>query len=138
MSQARRTLELDPNFGPAHFTVGHSLLALGRADEAIEAFTRSGRGPTGNLGHALALAGHTSEARQALTTLERQYEAAHVGEAAIAQVLIGLGEYDAAFEWLSRAVASGNGFTLKVADVWDPLRADPRFDELLRQVGLDR
>jgi DNA-binding winged helix-turn-helix (wHTH) protein/tetratricopeptide (TPR) repeat protein len=136
IAQALRTLEIDPNFGPAHFTLGHAYLALRRYDMAVDAFGRSGRGPTGNLGHALALAGRTSEAREILHALEQQFAMTHAGEGAIAQVLVGLGEYDAAFDWLTLSVERGNGFTLKVATVWDPLREDPRFLDLLDEAGL--
>jgi hypothetical protein len=52
------------------------------------------------------------------------------------QVYIGLGEFDLAFEWLSRGVDEGGARTLKVAVVWDPIRSDPRFEELLRKLGL--
>lgn len=136
IAQAHRTIELDPNFGPAHFTLGHSYLALGRHDEAIESFRRSGRGPSGNLGHALAIAGRREEARAVLKALEQQHERTNAGEGAIAQVLIGLGEYHEAFRWLRLAVERHNGFTLKVAAVWDPLRGDPRFADLLKGAGL--
>jgi DNA-binding winged helix-turn-helix (wHTH) protein/Tfp pilus assembly protein PilF len=110
-AQAQRALDLDPNFGPAHFTLGHAHLALGRLEEAIEEFRRSGRGPTGNLGHALALAGRTAEAREVLHALEQQYAQFHAGEGAIAQVLIGLGENDRALDWIRRSVEAGDGFT---------------------------
>ena len=136
IAQALRTLEVDPNFGPAHFTLGHAHLALGRFDTAIDAFRRSGRGPSGNLGHALALAGRTSEAREILHALEQQFAMTRAGEGAIAQVLVGLREYDAAFDWLTLSVERGNGFTLKVATVWDPLREDRRFVDLLNKAGL--
>jgi DNA-binding winged helix-turn-helix (wHTH) protein/tetratricopeptide (TPR) repeat protein len=131
---ARRTLELDPNFGPAHYTLGHAYLAKGDHESAIAAFTRSG-GPTGNLGHALGIAGRTAAARDVLRSLQHRYAATRIGEGEIAQVLIGLREYDDAFEWLTRAVEHGNGFTLFTAAVWDPLREDPRFAELLVQAG---
>jgi DNA-binding winged helix-turn-helix (wHTH) protein/tetratricopeptide (TPR) repeat protein len=131
IAQATRTLELDPNFGPAHYTLGHAHLAQGRLDAAIDAFRRSG-GPSGNLGHAYGRAGRMAEAREVLSALEQQ---THVDAGAVAQVLIGLGDYDAAFAWLARAVDQGNGFTLKTASVWDPLRGDPRFPPLLQRAG---
>jgi hypothetical protein len=49
-----------------------------------------------------------------------------------------LGEKDAAFHWLDKAVADRSGSVryLKVEPRLDPLRGDPRFDSLLARVGL--
>ena len=49
-----------------------------------------------------------------------------------------LGEKDKAFEWLDRMYEDRNGMLiwLKVAHPYDPLRSDPRFEELVRRVGL--
>ena len=133
--QAQRALELNPNFGRAHAVLGHCYLAQGRLDAAIEEFERSGNN-SGNLGHAYALAGRTTEARRILQALEERYATTRAGAGEIAQVYVGLEEFDRAFEWLTRAVEDGSGETLKVAVVWDPLRSDPRFAQLLRKSGL--
>lgn len=133
--QAQRALELNPNFGRAHAILGHCYLALGRLDAAIEEFERSGNN-SGNLGHAYALAGRTTEARRILQTVEELYVTTNADAAEIARVYVGLEEFDRAFEWLTRAVEDGSGQTLRVAVVWDPLRSDPRFAELLRKAGL--
>ena len=132
--QAQRALDLNPNFGRAHAVVGHCYLALGKLDAAIEEHRRSGN-TGGNLGFAYAVAGRRKEARAILDALEKRYIATYGGAGEIAQVYIGLREFDKAFEWLSRAVDDGSVWTLKVAVVWDPLRSDPRFETLLRKTG---
>jgi hypothetical protein len=50
----------------------------------------------------------------------------------------GLGEKDKAFEWLEKAYQerSEELLFLKVEPVLDPLRADPRFQSLIRRIGL--
>jgi serine/threonine-protein kinase len=133
--QAQRALELNPNFGRAHAVLGHCYLAQGRVDAAIDEFGRSGNS-NGNLGHAYALAGRTIEARRILQLLEERYATTGGGAAEVAQVYVGLQEFDRAFEWLMRALEDGNPWTLKVAVVWDPLRSDPRFGQLLQKSGL--
>ena len=56
----------------------------------------------------------------------------------IAFTYASLGNRDRAFAWLDKAVAQRNWciIYLKVDNVWDPLRSDPRFKDLLRRVGL--
>jgi DNA-binding winged helix-turn-helix (wHTH) protein/tetratricopeptide (TPR) repeat protein len=134
IAQAHRVLELNPNFGRAHAVLGHCYLAQGRFEPAIEEHRRSGN-TGGNLGSAYALAGFTKEAREIVDALQKRYASTGGGPGEIAQGYIGLGEFDRAFEWLSRAVEDGSVWTLKVAVVWDPLRADPRFEQLLRRAG---
>ncbi len=122
---AEDALRLDPTYGPAFHTLGQCYEAQGQLSCAIDSFQRTGQ-PSGNLGHAYAVAGRTQEARGLLTTFEARYANTGAGAGEIARVYVGLGEYDRAFEWLQRIVdAGGQSTTLKVADVWDPLRADP-------------
>ena len=134
IAQAQRVLELNPNFGRAHTVLGHCYLAQGRFEAAIEEHRRSGN-TGGNLGAAYAFGGFTTEARAIVDALQKRYASTGGGPGEIAQVYIGLGEFDRAFEWLSRAVEDGSVWTLKVAVVWDPLRSDPRFEQLLRRAG---
>ncbi len=58
--------------------------------------------------------------------------------ALIASIYAGLGEKDAAFEWLNEAAELRFGplIYLKVNPIWDYLRSDPRFQGLLLRVGL--
>jgi hypothetical protein len=53
-------------------------------------------------------------------------------------VHVGLGANDKAFEYLERAYEerSGSLIYLKVEPILDPLRSDPRFQDLVRRVGL--
>ena len=137
IAEARRALELDPNYGPAYHLRGICYEAKGRLDEAIEAFLRSGRQPNGNLGHAYAVAGRRAEARRMFADLE-MHNPERGGAGHIAQIYVGLGDRERAFEWLSREAArmTAQVPTWKVAEIWDPLRSDPRFPELLKRVGL--
>jgi serine/threonine-protein kinase len=132
ITQAQRVLDLNPNYGRAHSILGHSYLAQGRLDAAIDEHRRSNHS-LGNLGFAYAVAGRTKDARDLLAQMQERYAAIQVGPGEIAQVYIGLKEYERAFEWLARGVEDGSVWTLKVAVAWDPLRSDPRFDQLVRK-----
>ncbi len=129
IAEARRILEIDPNYAWAYYTLGQCYTEKGELDRAIQAFLRpAGRIPTGNLGYAYALAGRTAEARKLLADLDTTMNA---------MVHIGLGEYDRAFQCLERTYERRGWLgTLKVAPVWDRLRPDPRFHNLLQRVGL--
>ena len=52
-----------------------------------------------------------------------------------ASIYARLNQRDEAFEWLNKAVDSGDKylFGLRVSSEWDNLRDDPRFQELLRR-----
>ena len=134
MAQAQHVLGLNPNFGRAHAAMAQCYLWQGRPDLAIEEFQRSGTF-NGPLGFSYARAGRTAEARQLVETLERRYQSTRGGPGEIGQIYIGLHEFDRAFEWLSRAVDDGALWTLRVAVVFDPIRSDPRFADLVRRSG---
>ena len=63
----------------------------------------------------------------------------YVSPYSLAVVHTGLGEIDEAFTWLERAYEQRDGWLaghVKIDPRFDPLRQDPRFDNLLRRIGL--
>lgn len=78
------------------------------------------------------------EARRALNDLKLQAKQEYVSPTGIALIHAALGETDEAFRWLDKAYRArcGELFDLKVEPKFDSLRSDPRFDDLLRRVGL--
>ena len=88
-------------------------------------------------GDALARAGRREEAMRTIDELLARSKNEYVRPRRIAQIYIHLGEVDRAFDWLERAFDEHDSklTILKVAPVYDPLRDDPRFDDLLRRVG---
>ena len=90
------------------------------------------------LGNVYALAGKHDEARKLLGQLEELSKRKYVPPFFIASIYIGLGEKDRAFEWLEKAYQerSTHLVNLKVQPVFDPIRTDPRFADLLRRVGI--
>lgn len=133
IAESQKALQIDPGYVMAFHNIGLSYQGLGRLEEAIEAYER--RGWSGNLGHAYAVAGRTEEARTLLRHFEAQYSKNGVAAGEIAQIYVGLGEIDRAFEWLDRDSTRGES-TFKVAAVWDALRSDPRFTALLHKYRL--
>jgi TolB-like protein/Flp pilus assembly protein TadD len=124
------------------FLIGDIYAEKGMLAESIAAFLRSGDGPyaLGHLGNAYARAGQPDAARKIIARLEEHVEKDGVGRYEIALVYAGLGDKKEAFEWLDDAFhAHDAGLVyLKVDPCLDSLRSDPRFDDLMRRVGLSK
>jgi TolB-like protein/Tfp pilus assembly protein PilF len=123
-----------------NFLVGDIYAEKGMYKESIAAFLKAGGGPysLGHLGNAYARAGQVDAARKSISQLEEHMRKDGVGRYEIALVYAGLGDKKEAFKWLEdsyRAHDVGLVY-LKVDPCLDPLRSDPRFDDLLRRVGL--
>jgi TolB-like protein/DNA-binding winged helix-turn-helix (wHTH) protein/Flp pilus assembly protein TadD len=90
------------------------------------------------LGHAYALAGNRPEAEKVLRTLSDRAKKSYVSPFDLALIHAALGEKDKAFALLDKAVAERSTFL--VYSKWeprlDPLRSDPRFKQILKQIGL--
>jgi eukaryotic-like serine/threonine-protein kinase len=90
------------------------------------------------LAHAYAQAGRRSDAEQVLQVLLERGRQLYVSPFDIALIYTALGEKDTAFAWMTKAVAERS--TWLVYSKWeprlDPLRSDPRFQDLLRRIGL--
>jgi tetratricopeptide (TPR) repeat protein len=144
IEHCRRGLEIDPDFLAAHQTLAQPYRVKGMYDQAIAEFLRSrelGGTPTAlaYLGHVYAEAGREAEARGALAELQELATTAYVGPDLFALIHLGLGDHEQAFDWLEKAyVERAFGLMLlKLDQRYDPLRDDPRFDDLLRRIGLD-
>jgi TolB-like protein/DNA-binding winged helix-turn-helix (wHTH) protein/Tfp pilus assembly protein PilF len=82
--------------------------------------------------------GATQQARRALKAALQNYRPAATDPAVFVAAYLGLEDKDHAFAWLEKAYAQhSNAMTmLKVDPIYDPLREDPRFQDLLRRIGL--
>jgi tetratricopeptide (TPR) repeat protein len=141
----RKAIELDPRFDGAHTDLARSLEALGRFDEARREYEEGRKlsggvaGPSFGLGHLAASSGNEAAARQILGELIEARSNRVVSAWGIAALHASLGDVDEAFRWLEVAVgerASGLIF-LRVHPRLDSIRQDPRYQNLLRRVGLD-
>jgi hypothetical protein len=90
------------------------------------------------LAHAYALAGKRDEAERILGELLERSRGSYVEPMSIAVIYSGLGDKENALEWLEKARAqhSVGLLTLKVHPIFDGLRSNPRFQRLLRRIGL--
>jgi len=135
MAQANHTLEIDPSHAWSFRTMGQSLEATGRMDEAIAAYLKAGQVALGHLGRAYALSGRRAEARELLDALIRQpVDGTGHNGVAIAFILTGLGEHAKATEWLERLRDEGVRlpFSVGVEAQWDRVRASSSFEPLVK------
>jgi adenylate cyclase len=88
-------------------------------------------------GMVYAAQGKRAEALQVIKELEAMSGASLDQAHWIAKIYAALNEKEMAFSWLKRGLAAGAiGSFFKDEPVWDPIRSDPRFADLLRRMGL--
>ena len=141
VTESEKLIEMAPNLAYAYYNLGYGHAMQGHEEEAIEAFQRSVEldpaDPLTRVGLAWAWA-RAGERDSALAALEDvPAEASPIKEIAI--VYGELGDLDTAYEYLYRAVEEDPGSigTLRTDHSADPLKADPRYPELLARVGLE-
>ena len=94
---------------------------------------------SGLLGYAYAVTGQRERARQVLQSIDST-NVATGNAAAIARIYVGLEDLSAALEWLDRAADAHDPFFGSeplASPLFDPLRGDPRFAEIVRKANLD-
>jgi tetratricopeptide (TPR) repeat protein len=147
IQRLRQTLEFDPNFPAAHYWLGLAYLEKGANQEAIQALQTAVHlfGKPGliepDLARAYGLTGNRAAARRILGKLQELSKKKYVPADNIAVIYIGLGDKDRALEWLEKAreeSCAGSILLLKVAPWLDPLRSDPRFQDLLRRMNFPK
>ena len=138
----QRTIELDPNYQNARYFFGKNYEFRGMCREFVAETVRG-----------LQIDGYTEEAdaiqrgfaeggcrdatQRDLEVLKRRTLKEYVDPGAFAEDYLRLGDKDRAIEWLEKGFRekSVNVRFLKVARTWDPLRSDPRFQNLLRRMN---
>jgi len=141
IAQYKQALELDPNFTLAHFDLALSYSALGRHEEAISEMQKArerGSDYLAGLGYVYAMAGRRAEALKTLDDLKRLAEKQYVPPYHFGWVYTGLGDKDKAIALLQKTYDEHTQHVIdfKTVPMFDPLRSDERFQELVQKVGL--
>jgi len=142
-AQARRTIEMFPDSLQPYVVLGWSAWYRGRAEEAVAALEKAVSHsreafPLSYLGHVYGRLGRTDEAKRLFRELEQLRTQGHAPPIAFAVIHAGLGDIDAAFDWLETAYRLRDGylFWLPGAPGLDPLHSDPRFADLVHRMGI--
>jgi TolB-like protein/DNA-binding winged helix-turn-helix (wHTH) protein/Flp pilus assembly protein TadD len=142
IQQSRKTIEMDPTFGLAHNHLGQAYLLKHRNDDAIaelqKAVELSGGAATcmANLARAYVASGRRSEAVQLLNDLKKRAKTGASHGSEIAVIYAALGDKDQAMNWLEKGFEERFNPGVLLRPGFDPLRSDPRFEDLMRRVGL--
>ena len=159
IDEARVLLELEPNSpwppyitGVAYRQKYYEALASGKTPESSSAAEFAEKAIAGHmraielspasdvllgwLGLCLGVCGRRTEALAVLDQLRRSER--YILPTSFGHIHLGLGEFDAAFEWFDRAVEERDQIMMPILSYahFDPLRADPRFTVLLRKMKL--
>jgi tetratricopeptide (TPR) repeat protein len=140
----RELIKMEPpdSSSARHYNLGLVYEAKGMYEQAIIEYRK---GPGDNdetsyrqiiLGYALAMSGRRSEAQAILAKLKSPKK--YVSPVELAILYVGLGDQEGAIALLERAYAAHDlqMQSLKVDPHYDSLRSDPRFQDMLRRVGL--
>ena len=141
IEQLRGIIATDPNHYQGHFFLAHTFAANGQLDDAIAeaekaAALSASPGALGTLGMVHGFAGKKDEARKVVHELLELNQRRYVTPAALVFAYTGLGDTDQAFLWLEKCAQERSNFMvhLKLLPSLDPLRSDPRFEEMLRRI----
>jgi len=142
VQQSRKTIEIDSTFAPAHNQLGQAYLQQGKRDEAVAelqiATRSSGSSPTctANLARAYAASGRRNEAVQLLTDLKKRSSPSYSYASEIATIYVALDDSDQAMTWLEHGFGERFNPGVLLRPGLDPLRSNPRFQDLVHRVGL--
>jgi TolB-like protein/DNA-binding winged helix-turn-helix (wHTH) protein/Flp pilus assembly protein TadD len=142
--QSRKTIEMDPNFALAHNQLGQAYLQKQMLDDAVTELEKAARLSGGsppviaNLARAYALSGKRNEAVKLLSDLKKRSSPGYSRASEIAVIYVSLGDSGQAMSWLERSYEERFNPGALLRPGFDPLRSDPRFEDLERRIGLLR
>jgi tetratricopeptide (TPR) repeat protein len=137
-------LEMNPNYAPGYFWLGRIYASEGRYADAETALQKIGSLRTWTpamavQGYLAAKAGRPQEAKDVLAQFdELRHQGRYASGYAIAVIYAGLGDRELVFSYLDAAYRERSHWLvwLKRDPRWNAVRSDPRFQNLVRKIGL--
>ncbi len=144
LDHLRRALDMNPTSEETLRIMGLILLQLGRFDESETALRQAvALSPSpdyalATLGYLKGRTGEPERALEILESLETEARSRYVSPVGLTVLRLGLGDTDGAFAALEQAFGERRGWMayLRVEPMFDPIRGDPRFGNLVGRMGL--
>ena len=142
--RAQELLEVAPNWVWGHFELAQVDEQEGQLEEAAQEFLKAdelfGMDPkrVTQLKGTLAKSGAKGYWKRTLENYKESAKSNYVPSVLVAEACVRVGDKECAFEWLERGFEERDDLmiNLKVEPVFDSLRSDPRFQDLVRRVGI--
>ena len=142
LEQWQKSLEISPNSPIAHFNLFHVYVAKSMYGEAVaelqQQFKLEGRAQQAStIGESYKRGGFQAALRT-MIQIGQDSSAGNYDPFRVAAGYSFLGDKNQALSWLSKAIDERSGFvtTIRVDPTWDNIRSDPRFEKLVRRIGL--
>ena len=143
VTEFKNILDVDPDFVQAQYYLAETYEQMGLYPEAISELKKIKSWEDlpltlEELGYIYARQGKRQEALQMIAELQRRSTHHYTDSASAARIYIALGDKDSAFVWLQKAYDehSPHMILIDADSAYDPLRSDPRFQDLVRRIGL--
>ncbi|HKY42814.1 MAG TPA: protein kinase [Pyrinomonadaceae bacterium] len=142
--QYEKCLEMDPNSGFAHWSLGNVYVHKRMYDQAIAQYQKaiplSGTSPDepSTLAYAYAKSGKRKQALDTIAELIETSERRYISWTLIAAIYAALGDHDEAFKSLQKAIEQRDGVLpfINIDPIFEDVRSDDRYAEVLKRVGL--
>ena len=139
-----RAIAMNPMAEESYRVLGFALAAQGELAEAERVLRDAVELPgaptyaKAALGYVLARAGRRDDALAVVRELEEMAKTGYVSPVAFGYIFLGLDDLDRTFYWMEKARAERRGWMvyLKVTEIFDRVRGDPRFGALVEQMNL--
>jgi TolB-like protein len=144
LKRAQELIELAPNYVWVHFDMALIYEQTGRAEEAAKESLKAdelfGMEPNGiaQLKEAIANSGAQGYWRRTLENYKESARSHYVPSVLVAEACVRVGDKECAFKWLEKGLEERDDLmvNLKVEPVFDSIRSEPRFQDLVRRVGI--
>jgi TolB-like protein/Tfp pilus assembly protein PilF len=144
--RTQELLAIAPNYVWGHFELARLYEQQGKLEEAAQEFLKAdelfGTDPKklAQLKEAMAKSGAQGYWKRTLENYRESANSSYVPSVLVAEVCVRVGDKECAFEWLERGFEERDDLMtdLKVEPVFDGLRSDRRFQDLIRRVGISQ
>jgi tetratricopeptide (TPR) repeat protein len=146
LEQCKKVLEFDPEYPFAYGTLGLCYIQKSLFPESIAALQKA-VALTGNsrvylydLAYAYEVSGNHEKALETVRELDKPSDSIYVSKCGLASIQAAFGDKDKAFESLESAYKERDGYLIfiKFDPKFDVLRSDPRFEMILKKIGMEK